>query len=351
LIIGHWDLVIEFLMQWLGLDIGGAQIKMADGRGFAHSVPFAMWKQSERLEQELRTSIAHGPQCDHLAVTMTGELADCFRSKTEGVHFILEALRQAADGRHTRVYLSNGILVTPQVAMTRPLEVAAANWHVLARFAARFVQNEVALVIDIGSTTCDIVPLAHGELAAQGKTDTQRLLHGELVYCGVERTPVCSLVESVPYRGQKCPIARELFATTRDVYMLLGELAEDVASRTTADGRLATKAAARDRMSRMISADESIFNHKDAVMMARAIADAQSLIISRGVTRVIGEMPSPPTAVVLVGEGEFLARRLFQRLQWKPRVVSLTQEIGLLPSRCGPAHALAVLAREAVGAT
>ena len=338
-------------MQWLGLDIGGAQIKMADGRGFANSVPFAMWKQPDRLEQELRTSIAHGPQCDHLAATMTGELADCFRSKSEGVHFILEALRQAADGRHTRVYLSNGMLVTPQVAMTRPLDVAAANWHALARFATRFVTQEVALVIDIGSTTTDIIPVTNGELVAKGRTDTERLLHGELVYCGVERTPVCSLVESVPYRGQKCPVVREVFATTRDVYLLLGELPEDATSRLTADGRMATKGAARDRMSRMIAADESIFNHKDAVMMCRAIADAQSLIISRGVDRVIGQMASPPTAVVLAGEGEFLARRLFQRLQWKPRVVSLTQEIGLLPSRCGPAHALAVLAREAVGAT
>jgi probable H4MPT-linked C1 transfer pathway protein len=338
-------------MQWLGLDIGGAQIKMADGRGFANSVPFAMWKQSEKLAQELRTSIAQGPRCDHLAVTMTGELADCFRSKTEGVHFILEAMREASDGRHTRVYLSNGMLVTPQVAMTRPLEVAAANWHALARFAGRFVTDEHALVIDVGSTTCDVVPMVQGALAAKGDSDTQRLLHGELVYCGVERTPVCSLVESVPYRGQKCPVAREVFATTRDVYMLLGVVPEDSASRATADGRVATKAAARDRMSRMIAADENTFNHKDAVMMARAIADAQSLIVSRGVERVIGQMASPPTAAVLAGEGEFLARRVIQRLQWKPRIVSLTQEIGLLPSRCGPAHALAVLAREALGAT
>lgn len=337
-------------MQWLGLDIGGANVKIADGRGFAVSHPFALWKHPQKLAQELRTSIAQGPPCDHLAVTMTGELADCFGSKSEGVTFILEAVAQASDSRHTRVYLSNGMLVTPQVAMTRPLEVAAANWHALARYAGRFVRSETALSIDIGSTTCDVIPLVQGEVAAVGKTDTERLLSGELIYCGIERTPICSLVESVPYRGAKCPVARELFATTRDIYLLLGELPEDASSRQTADGRPATKSAARTRISRMIAADETLFNHKDAVVMARAIADAQAVIISRGVERVMAKLTSPPTAVIACGQGEFLVKRVLERLQWKPRVVSLTQEIGVLPSRCGPAHALAVLAREAAGA-
>ena len=101
----------------------------------------------------------------------------------------------------------------------------------------------------------------------------------------------------------------------------------------------------------MIAADESEFNHKDAVVIAKGIADAQAVVVARGVERVMVQMSSPPTAAVLAGEGEFLARRVLERLQWKPRIISLTQEIGLLPSRCGPAHALAVLAREALGAT
>jgi len=87
------------------------------------------------------------------------------------------------------------------------------------------------------------------------------------------------------------------------------------------------------------------------VTMAKAITDAQSLVVARGVERVMAQMTPAPTAVVWSGQGEFLARRVLNRLQWTPRIVSLTHEIGLLPSRCGPAHALAVLAREALGAT
>ena len=95
-------------MSWLALDIGGANLKVADGVGYAESFPFALWRDSVRLAQELRTVIAQAPACDHLAVTMTGELADCFESKSEGVSFILDSVSEASDGRHTRVYLSDG---------------------------------------------------------------------------------------------------------------------------------------------------------------------------------------------------------------------------------------------------
>jgi probable H4MPT-linked C1 transfer pathway protein len=338
-------------MQWLGLDIGGAQVKVADGRGFAACHVFHLWKQPQKLAQELRTVIAQAPACDHLAVTMTGELADCFASKSEGVKFILEAVGEACGARHTRVYLSNGMYVTPQVAMRRPLEAAAANWHALARFAARFAPGESALLVDIGSTTCDIVPLVKGEVSAAGIDDTQRLMSGELVYCGVERTALSALVETVPYRGKKCSVAREFFATTRDVYILLGELPEDSANRHTADGRPATKAAARDRIGRLICADETNFNHKDAVGMAQAIADAQTMIVARGIERVYGSLPEPPAVVVISGQGEFLARRAVERVPAKFHTVSLAAQLGAGPSRCAPAHAVAVLAREAVGAT
>ena len=85
------------------IDIGGANLKLADGQGYAASYTFSMWKDSRQLAQELRTLIAEAPESDHLAVTMTGELADCFETRTDGVKFILQAVKDAADARHTRV--------------------------------------------------------------------------------------------------------------------------------------------------------------------------------------------------------------------------------------------------------
>ncbi|HTN76625.1 MAG TPA: hydantoinase/oxoprolinase family protein [Pirellulaceae bacterium] len=337
-------------MNWLALDIGGANLKAADGKGFAESYAFALWKEPNRLAQELRTIIAEAPMSDHLAVTMTGELADCFESKAVGVQHILKAVQQASDGRHTRVYLTDGMLVSTQVAMMKPLMAAASNWHALARFCGRYAPTGSALLVDIGSTTSDIIPLVDGQPVAVGSTDTERLLSRELVYTGVERSPLSGLVQQVPYRGQQCPIALEFFATTRDLWTILGELPEDPNERRTADGRPATKGAARARMGRLICADDEAFNHRDAAQMAEAIAATQTKLIASAIQTVCDRLPSKPATVVLSGHGEFLARRALEELQLSPTLVSLARELRAGVSRSAPAHALAVLAREAVGA-
>lgn len=336
-------------MNWLAMDIGGANLKLADGQGYAELQAFAMWKDSKRLAQELRTLIAQSPPADHLAVTMTGELADCFETRSRGVEFILDAVAQAADRRHTRVYLSNGMLVTPQVARTRVSDAAAANWSALARFAVRYIKRKPALLIDVGSTTCDIVAFVNGKLEVQGYNDTARLLSGELVYTGVERTPLCALVEEVPYRGQSCPVMAELFATTRDVYLLLGGSPEDALRLDTADGRPSTKVHARARLARMIGADEDQFNHRDAVVVAQHVAEAQTKRITGAILKVAARLPLAPEIAVISGAGEFLAKRALEATPLRPQLVSLGKELGPQVSKCAPAHALAVLAREATG--
>lgn len=333
-------------MKWLGVDIGGANVKVADGNGFAESMAFEMWKHSAKLSQQLRAILAQSPSCDHLAVTMTGELADCFANKTEGVQFIIQAVEAAADGRHTRIYLTNGMLVTPQVALRRPYEVAAANWHALARYCGRFAKRGAALLIDVGSTTTDIVPLDNGIPIPRGLTDTDRLLAGELVYLGIERTPLCAVVESVPYRGAKCSVARELFATSLDIALVLGHFAEEATNVATADGRSRTKGAAKGRLAKLICADDSTFNFKDAVTMADAIAESMAVLVARGIEKVISQMPSPPIAIIVGGHGEWLVAKALDLLANTTRTIPLAKTVGVAASRCAPAHALAVLAAE-----
>ena len=333
-------------MNWLALDIGGANLKLADGLGFAASHRFALWKDRARLARELRVAITASPASDHLAVTMTGELADCFTDKLEGIEFILQAVDEAADGRHARVYLVDGRLVSPGVARQHPSLVASANWHALARFCGRFAPQGSALLVDIGSTTTDIIPLVDAEPVCQGRTDTDRLLHRELVYTGVERSPVCALVSHLPSRDASCPVAQEVFATTRDVYLLLGDLAESPDDHHTADQRPATRDAACRRMRRMLSGFESDYPMRDVLRGAQRVADAQLNMLTRAARRVAQQLPATPHTVILSGQGEFLARRLIAQLGWTVHCVSLREQLGDTISRAAPAHALAVLARQ-----
>ncbi|HZZ74263.1 MAG TPA: hydantoinase/oxoprolinase family protein [Pirellulales bacterium] len=332
-------------MSWLALDIGGANLKAADGLGFCLSRRFALWKKPEQLAAALRELIAQAPSCDHVAATMTGELADCFATKTDGVRHIVQALSEAASGRHTRIYLLNGTLVAPPVALHQPLLAAASNWHILARFAGRFAPQGSALLLDLGSTTCDLIPLVDGQPAAAAQADTERLLSGELVYSGVERSPACAVAPLFPWRGQWCPTVQELFATTWDAYLLMGELPEEPASHHTADGRPATKAAARDRLARMICADRETFSDEDAAAAASTIANCQLDLLATAAKKVVERMADPPHTVIVSGQGEFLCRRLAARVAPASAIVSLQQKLGPNLSRCAPAHALAVIAR------
>src|SRR5262245_42291736 len=119
-------------MSVIGLDIGGANIKAAHSGGAARLVPFALWKQPQRLGEQLRRLIASMPRTDLLAVTMTGELCDCYESKRQGVNAILDAVEAAAPGVQIRVWRNDGLLVDVQTARATCLQVAAANWLALA---------------------------------------------------------------------------------------------------------------------------------------------------------------------------------------------------------------------------
>ena len=334
-------------MRRLGIDIGGANIKLSDGVAFARSYPYSLWKHPRSLGSDLRSMIDESPPSDGLAITMTGELADCFETKADGVRFILDAVAHSADGRQTRVYTLDGELVTTHAASEHPLRVAASNWHALASVAARFVPQTTGLLVDIGSTTCDIIQLEEGKSVPEAYDDTGRLLNGELLYTGVQRSPLCAMVDHVPYRGKSCPVALEWFATAFDVYLILGDLPEDPDNVETADGRPATCTAARDRLARTICADRVNFHQRDAIDLAEAVAQVQLERVVDAIRTVTGRMAEPPQKIVVSGQGEFLARRAIEPLDFQAEVVSLSEKWGSTISRCAPAHALAILANEA----
>ncbi len=81
-------------MSILGWDIGGANIKVATSVGVARCYEFPLWKQPGELSAKLTQIAMQLPKCDAWAITMTGELADCYFDKAEGVRHIVAALRQ-----------------------------------------------------------------------------------------------------------------------------------------------------------------------------------------------------------------------------------------------------------------
>ena len=335
-------------MSWLGLDIGGANLKAANAAGWGRSIPFALWRDPLGLAGALTTLLESAPSADRLAVTMTGELCDCFRTKVEGVLHILSAVNDVAEGREVCIYLVDGRLVPLSEVRLLPALAAASNWRALAEFACRIATEGSGLLIDIGSTTTDIIPLVDGRVTAQGTNDIERLAARELVYSGVGRTPVFAVARSLPWRGQVCPLAAEVFSTTADAYLLLGVFDEDPKATWTADGRPLTVECARQRLARQLCSGADDFAAADFEWMAGAVRDAQLDQLKESIAAVVGGrgIGRLPGTVIVSGSGEFLARAAVELVLPEWGIVSLADRLGGDASRCGPAFALAVLAEE-----
>ena len=244
-------------MSWLGLDIGGANLKAANAAGWAQSVPFALWRDRRDWRRALATLIARAPAADRLAVTMTGELCDCFRTKAEGVRHILAAVRDC--GRSTRgcaFTLRTAGLSRWRRRIESPSLAAASNWRALARVrlpvcAGRdWAFDRRRLDHDGYHSHCrrsrrGARPQRHGKTGGSASCCTAA--SGEL--------PICAVTRSLPWRGQLCPVAAEVFSTTADAYLLLAEISEDPTANWTADGRPLTMECARQRLARQICAD------------------------------------------------------------------------------------------------
>jgi probable H4MPT-linked C1 transfer pathway protein len=332
-------------MSWLAFDIGGANLKAADGLGWAHVEPFALWRAPQELPSALAALLRIAPPAKRIAVTMTGELCDCFETKADGVRHIVAAVEEAARGLGVVVYLVDGRFVAVNEACERPLLAAASNWHALARFACEYVDGSAGLLVDIGSTTTDIIPLVQGQPQPTGFNDTHRLLAGELIYTGVGRTPICAVTKWLMWRGRQCPVAAELFATTADAYVILNCIDEQPSANWTADGRPLTWALARSRLGRMICADTTEFSDEDAIQAAVCIRGAQVAQLRQAMMHVAGQLPRRPNTVVSSGAGEFLVPDLVREGLGGVPIVSLTRHLGPEAAIAATAHALAKLAR------
>ncbi len=333
----------------IGLDVGGANTKAAvvpgDEQARIVTEPFELWRRPEALTGVIasvvgRLELEGAP----VALTTTAELVDAFASKREGVLSVLAAAERALPGRRLRVMTTVGELIGLDEARAAPLRCAAANWMATALLIARSLPD--AILLDCGGTTTDLVPIVAGKVAARGRTDLERLLHGELVYTGALRTNVAALVSQVPIGGTSCPVSSELFAISADAHLLRGSLAPAQCTCTFPDGRGTSLSEVRARLARVVCADPEQLADRDLEAIAAAVHQAQVAMIAGALTRVAERAPVA-AAVVAVGVGAFLARAAAERrrLPVHPNTDGLSPLAGP-GAEVAAAVALSVLGRE-----
>jgi probable H4MPT-linked C1 transfer pathway protein len=339
-------------MAVIGWDIGGVNTKVARVEGgvvrAVLSEPFEIQRDPPSLARLLATlaqRVGASPNDRH-AVTMTAELSQIFRTKRDGVSFVLDAVTSAFAGGDISVYTVDGRFLSVGLATAEPLAVAASNWAATASVVA--LEHPSSILIDTGTTTTDIIPIVDGVVAAAGATDPERLASGELVYTGALRTPVEAIVHHVPLGDATAGVSAESFALAGDIYVWRGDLSPEDYSVATPDGRPATREFARERIARIVCADRELLDDFATSRIADAVAAAQVEQIARGIRHVRARHPSLTTAVV-TGLGAFIAHRAVAATGLMS--IALADSLGVAAARSAPAAAVALLLDRADGAT
>jgi probable H4MPT-linked C1 transfer pathway protein len=296
----------------LGWDVGGANLKAARVEGDLEPKiserPFALWREPSGLAERLRETARALGGAPEMAVTMTAELADCFKTKREGVGFVLDAFAHAFPGVDPWIFGVDARFHSVEAARRRPLRIAAANWMASATLVAE--RHPDVLLIDCGSTTTDVIPIVGGRVVARGRTDPARLRSGELVYTGILRTPICAVVRALPFRGRRCRVAAELFALAADAHRFLGAIGEEDYTCDTADGRGRGLGETGARLARMVCADSELLSREEITAIAEEVTRAQVRQIRSGIRQVQRRLAaSAPRIALVTGSGAFLARK------------------------------------------
>lgn len=334
-----------------GYDVGGAHLKIAlaeDGRVLdVRQVPCPLWRGLDQLDTALANPgvQAMTRAASRHTVTMTGELADVFPDRYTGVVTIVGRLA-AAFGPQTRFWMGRHGIGLAEAALARHADVASTNFLASATIAA--TRADRGVLIDMGSTTTDIVPFANGAIAACGLTDADRLRTGELIYTGLTRTPVMAVTTRGLFQGSWQTLARDPFATMADVRRVLGELPEGVDQHATADGRSTSEEDSRARFARCFGRDVEVRDAAEWAVAARHVREVQLRSIHDGAFQVLAARPPQgPCSVVTAGIGAHVATEVARRLDMPAvsfgELIAAPLEWRDWATRCAPAVALALL--------
>lgn len=337
----------------LGLDVGGAHLKAAclDSAGRlteTKQIVCPLWRGFDQLDQALSAIADWTGHADGIAVTMTGELSDIFKDRAEGVHRIVDRLERDFAGR-TIYWCAPGSFVTAEEVRAEPARVASMNFLATAQFGAAACHD--GLVIDLGTTTCDIIPFRNGRVCATGLSDADRLLSGELVYTGLTRTAVMSVVDRAPLNGVLVPVCRELFANMADVRRVLDALPAGSDLHDTCDGAGKSREESQARLARMFGRDAGEASDAAWRTLAHYIATRQCETMGEGLAQVLSRHPElSGCPAVVAGCGFETAARVAKTYNLDPIVFD--QLVPQTPGRhegldrnvTAPAIAVALLA-------
>lgn len=280
----------------IGIDVGGANLKVVDTDGSVHIHYCPLWEKAPvtaLLEPYARQ------HTEPVAVVMSGELADSFNNKAQGIAFIVDTVRRAFP--RARFYGMDGRFHDRAVP-----DLAAANWLASADYLRGRYPD--AILLDIGSTTADIIPLGRFPDLI-GLSDLDRLQRGFLVYTGMLRTSIPTILQDVILEGRRTRVSTEYFAASADAHLVLGTITAAQYLCDTPDHKEKTREASLRRLARVVCADLEEIGEDGAMEIARQFWALQRTMIAGAVRTCMDSCGSGRLIVAGIGAPLF-AREL-----------------------------------------
>ncbi|MDY6865098.1 MAG: hydantoinase/oxoprolinase family protein [Halobacteriota archaeon] len=327
----------------LGIDVGGANTKIvsSDGR-FAELHYLPLWKESDLLSLLIDARERTNPSA--VGIVMTGELSDAFESKEDGSRYIYDAVSEVFP---EALYLSVDSSLERDISgdISR---FFAANWVASSSYVG--LTKRDAIFVDIGSTTTDLIPISDGVPLAE-KSDFKRLKSDQLIYSGVLRTNIASLLHEFKFGSEVCRSSSELFAITADAYLLLKDITSGDYTCEVPDWYTYGDGSGKDihsvmkRLARVVCCDIDELGEDNIISLAKQVKERQIDDLAIALSKLKERFGL--SDIVACGLGEFLAIEAASRLDMN--CTSIAKDLGRSISLSFPAYSVAGLLERKLG--
>jgi len=298
-------------MKIIGWDIGGAHIKAAKidfkkKTSKTKQLYSPIWKNVNYLKKSIKLIKKKLGKTNYHAITMTAELSDIFPDRKNGVKHIIN-LSSKILGEKNIFFYSKKNFLKKKLAIKKPFELNSMNWHATASFVSNFFPN--CILVDIGSTTSDIIPIKNKEIISKGVSDYQRLKSNELIYLGVLRTPIQAV-------ERKKNLINENFANLSDVYRVLNKIPSTFDLLPTLDRKTKNKHDSARRIARIFGKDYKKNHFLKWKKIAYQIEGEHLKILKSVIKKIEKKNFLKKVPIIGAGIGEFLVKKIYNKKKY-----------------------------------
>ncbi len=212
----------------IGWDLGGAHIKYCVESQTSNVIwydiiDFDFWKDYTKLSELIVTICKKYHKKGSSVVnyfTMSAEMCDCFDNRRAGVKYILNQIKKSKYNSY--IFSKHGLSKLNSKDNVPLDEVGSYNWYASALYVSKLIDN--VILIDFGSTTCDISIIKNGKILNRRTSDITGMSLKELLYTGCSRTPIYAHISEIRFKNRIYDIIPENFSSMSDINIILGKL-------------------------------------------------------------------------------------------------------------------------------